>query len=261
MNDSFFRALAVQGRVLWALTLREIHGRHGKARLGYLWAILKTLLGVGIFWGIRELMGAKAPQGLPTGLFLLMGFLIWHIFSETVNTGLRIVQSNKALLSFPQILPLDIFLGSLITVWVTEVIVAGLFLLFLHCWGYQFRLYDPLTPLLTLLGIAFFSLGVSLVLAALAARLQFLAQIIPIVMRMLFFTSGVFFSPLQMTRRFGDAVLWNPLMNFIELMRGSFVYVTPDSSMKISYIIVFSCVVLLLGLLLERHTRLQWAIL
>jgi capsular polysaccharide transport system permease protein len=259
MNESFFRALAVQGRVIWALSLREIHGKHGKARLGYLWAILKQLLGIGIFWGIRELAGMKAPQGLPTGLFLLLGFAIWHIFSATVKTGLRIVQRNKSLLTFPQVLPLDLFLGNLVTVWVTEVIVAGLFLLGLHSAGYQFHLYDPLTFFLTLLGIAFFSLGVSLVLAALVARLQFLEQIIPIGMRMLFFTSGVFFSPSQMTKHFGDAVLWNPLVNFIELMRGTFVYMTPGSNIKILYITAFSCLAMLFGLLLERHTRLKWA--
>jgi len=258
MNASFSQALAVQGRVLWALSLREIHGRHGKSRLGYLWEILKTLFGVGVFWGIRELMGAKAPQGLPTGVFLLMGFFIWNIFSETVNMGLRIVPRNKALLTFPQVLPLDLFLSNLITVWITEVIVAGLFLLGLHIAGYQFRLYDPLTFFLTLLGICFFSLGISLILSVLLARLPFLDQIIPVMMRMLFFTSGVFFSPLQMTVRFGDAILWNPLVNFIELMRGSFVYMAPDSSIKIAYIVIFSCMVFFFGLLLERPTRLLW---
>ncbi len=259
MSASFSRALAVQGRVLWALTLREIHGKHGKSKLGYLWEILKTLFGVAVFWGVRELAGAKAPQGLPMGVFLLLGFLVWHIFSETVSTGLRIVQRNKALLTFPQIMPLDLFLGNLITVWVTEIIIAGLFLLFLHCIGYHFHLHDPLTFFLTVLGAGVFSFGVGLVLAALMVRLQFLEQIIPVLMRILFFTSGVFFSPLQLTHRFSDAILWNPLVNFIELLRGSFVYMSPDPRTKIVYIIVFSCIALLVGLLLERHTRLQWA--
>lgn len=259
MNGSFSRALAVQSRVLWALTLREIHGKHGKSKLGYLWEILKTLFGVAVFWGVRELAGFKAPQGLPTGLFLLLGFVIWHIFSETVNTGLRIVQKNKALLTFPHILPLDLFLANLITVWITEAVIAGFFLLFLHLAGCRFLLYDPLTFFFTLLGIGFFSLGISLVLATLMVRLQFLEQIIPVAMRILFFTSGVFFSPLQMTQRYGSAILWNPLMNFIELIRGSFVYMTPSDNLKISYIITFSCVALLFGLLLERHTRLKWA--
>lgn len=258
MSFPLSQALTIQGRVIWALSLREIQGKHGKSRLGYLWEILKTLFGVAVFWGVRELAGAKAPQGLPMGLFLLMGFFIWHIFSETVNTGLRIVQRNKALLTFPQVLPLDLFLGNLITVWITEVIIAALFLLFLHIIGYRFHLYDPLSLFLTTLGIGFFSFGAGLVLAALMARLEFLQQIIPVCMRMLFFTSGVFFSPLQMTQRFGNVVLWNPLANFIELMRGCFVYMTPSSNLKTGYITVFTCVLLLLGLLLERHTRLKW---
>ncbi len=259
MSSSFSSALTLQGRVLWALSLREIQGKHGKSKLGYLWEILKTLFGVGVFWGMRELAGMKPPQGLPMGLFLLMGFATWHIFSEIVNTGLRIVQRNRALLTFPQVLPLDLFLGNLITVWITEIVIAALFLLFLHIAGYHFQLYDPLTFFATLLGIGFFSLGASLVLAVLMVRLQFLEQVIPVCMRILFFSSGVFFSPVQLTQRFGNAVLWNPLMNFIELLRGSFVYMTPSSNLKIGYIAVFGCVLLLLGLLLERSTRLKWA--
>ena len=259
MMESFSRALAVQGRVLWALALREIRSKHGKYRIGYLWEILKTLLGVALFWFVREMAGFTAPQGLPTGLFLLLGFVIWHIFAETVNTGLRIVQRNKTLLTFPQVLPLDLFLSNLITVWVTEVVVALVFILALRGAGYQFHLYDPLTFFLTLIGIAFFALGAGLVLATMMVRLPFLEQTIPVCMRVLFFTSGVILSPLQLTKRYGDIALWNPLMNFIELMRGCFAYTTPGSYVKISYIIVFSCVVLLFGLLLERHTRLKWA--
>ena len=35
MNDTLAGAVAIQGRVLWALSLREMIGKKGKSRLGY----------------------------------------------------------------------------------------------------------------------------------------------------------------------------------------------------------------------------------
>ena len=44
----------VQGRVIMALILREVHTLYGSSRLGYLWAVIQTMFGIGIFWGIRR---------------------------------------------------------------------------------------------------------------------------------------------------------------------------------------------------------------
>lgn len=48
----------VQGRVIMALILREVYTLYGSSRLGYLWAVIQTMFGIGIFWGIREIAGA-----------------------------------------------------------------------------------------------------------------------------------------------------------------------------------------------------------
>ena len=64
----------VQGRVIMALILREVHTLYGSSRLGYLWAVIQTMFGIGIFWGIREIAGARAPHGMSVLMFLLAGF-------------------------------------------------------------------------------------------------------------------------------------------------------------------------------------------
>ena len=45
-------ALTVQGRVIAALILREIHTLYGNTRLGYLWAIIQTAFGIGVILGL-----------------------------------------------------------------------------------------------------------------------------------------------------------------------------------------------------------------
>ena len=110
----------VQGRVIMALILREVHTLYGSSRLGYLWAVIQTMFGIGIFWGIREIAGARAPHGMSVLMFLLAGFGLWATFSETLTKCMSAVSGNKALLTFPQVTPLDLMLSRTVVVWGTQ---------------------------------------------------------------------------------------------------------------------------------------------
>ena len=45
----FFQALAVQGRVISALTLRETRSRYGNSKLGFFWALFEPAAHVAVF--------------------------------------------------------------------------------------------------------------------------------------------------------------------------------------------------------------------
>ena len=255
MTGSFTRALRVQGRTLWALSLREMHGLHGKSKLGYLWQVIKTGFGLATFWLIRELTGAQAPHGIALPIFLLMGFTTWFIFADTVSRSMEAVRTNLALLTFPQITQLDLFLGSAIVTWCTETLIMLLYLLLFYLMGYQFRLLDPVTFLSTLLITGIFGLGTGLTLASLAVLFPVIEKLVPMVLRVMFFTSGVFFSATQFVSRVGDALLLNPVLNFIELMRGSFIAYSPSLELRQGVFYFLAFVMLALGILLERRMR------
>lgn len=255
MSSSFAQALALQGRVLWALSLREIHGKHGKSRLGYLWQLIKTAFGIAAFWWIRTIGGFSTPYGMALPLFLLLGFIPWHIFDGSVRMVMEAVRTNKALLTFPQVFPLDLCLSSALVIWVTEFIVFLIYLALISLVGYKYQLFDAVSLFSALVGVCIFSLGIGLILGAIALYFPVLEKLVPMVFRILFFTSGIFFSPNQIAGRYGDLIYWNPLVNFIELARGAFVTRTPNDNILIGYITVFTFTALCLGLLLERHVR------
>lgn len=255
MNRTFSSAFTVQNRVLWALCLREIHGQHGKFRIGYLWQIIRVGFSVSVFWWIREIGGFHAPQGLSTPVFLLMGFLPWFIFSEGISRVMEAVNTNKALLTFPQITPLDLYCSSALVVVATQVVVLLLYMVSISFAGYAITVYHPVIFLLSLIGMAALSLGMGLVLAALNFYIPVIEKLVPMVLRVLFFTSGVFFSPSQMTARFGDAIMWLPTANYIELLRAAFVGTGVPDAVSIEYLVGITVIPLALGLLLERHVR------
>ncbi len=49
-TPSVSSALTVQGRVIAALILREVHTLYGNTKLGYLWAIIQTVFAISVFW-------------------------------------------------------------------------------------------------------------------------------------------------------------------------------------------------------------------
>ena len=255
MNTSFSQAMSVQGRAIWSLALREIQAMQGKLRIGYLWQLIKVALGIGIFWAVRALLrAAKSPGGMHLALFILLGIVAWFIFSEIVRRSLSIVPSNRALLTFPQITPLDMYLSHALVAWGTHIIVAAIFLLAFTLVNIPFHIYDPVTVLVASLGLGAFSLGLGLVIGSLVPYVPMLGEIVPMLLRIMFFTSGIFFSP-RYFPGIGELLMWNPLANFIELIRGAFLFQHPEDHIKIGYITVLTFVFLALGLLLERHAR------
>jgi capsular polysaccharide transport system permease protein len=254
-TSTYSQAIAMQARVLWALCLREIHGKHGRTRLGYIWQFIKTGFGVGVFWWIRAMAGAATPHGIPLPLFLLMGFIPWYIFASGLRMTMEAVRTNLALLTFPQITPLDLCLSSWIVVAATEVIVLGLYMLGISMAGYHYQLQNPIALFCALAGCALMGFSLGLVLCAIALYLPATQRIVPMILRILFFISGIFFSPTQMGGHFGSFLYWNPLLNFIELARGSFVTWSVSESIKTTYIALFIFISLGVGLLLERFVR------
>ena len=252
---SFSHTFSMQMRVLWALCLREIHGKHGKTRLGYFWVLFKTFFGISIFWFIREKAGFTTPHAMPLPLYLLLGFIPWYIFSTGLSMVMEAVKTNKALLTFPQVLPLDLYVSSGVVTWVTEIVVFGLFLLLISLMGYTYKLYDPITLFTMLVMLGFFAFGLGLTLSVLALYLPVIERVVPIVLRIMFFTSAIFFSPSQLTTRFASLIFWNPLVNYIEACRGAFCVRTPFPEIKMAYITCLAFIFLALGLLVERYVR------
>lgn len=254
-SRTFSHALNIQCRVLWALCLREIHGLHGKFKIGYLWQIIRVIFSVAVFWWIREIGHFRPPQGLSTPIFLLMGFVPWYIFAESVDKVMEAVRTNRALLTFPQVTPLDLYVSSGLVIAATQCVVLALSFAVLYLMGYTITMYSPMIFLLVLIGSALLGLGFGLVMSALNFYIPVLEKLVPMVLRILFFASGVFFSPTQVAARFGDIVMWLPTANYIELLRGVFISPAPAEAASITYVGGLTLIFLALGLLLERHVR------
>lgn len=248
-------ALTVQGRVIAALILREVHTLYGNTKLGYLWAIIQTAFNIAVFWLFREFLGAHAPHGMGMAVFLLCGFIPWHIFSDTISRCMKAVSANQALLTFPQVTELDLMIARVIVVWGTQLVSAIVILSVAAALGQSMELRHPGTLAATLFFAPLLGLGMGLVFASLSRLWPTLERLIPILMRFLFFASGVFFQVSELPARFSAPLLLNPAAQLIEWQRYGFSASSASPLYSVGYMVAWCLISLCLGLLLERYVR------
>ena len=249
-------SFTIQCRAIAALMLFEIHTLYGDSRLGYIWALVKTAFGVLALLLLRIFAHARAPHGISAITFLILGFMIWQIFSQTLNKTMTVIRNNKNFLTFPQITPLDIIIARALVIIATECVCAVILLFIFYLCGQLSALQIPniLLLLASIFGSACFGLSCGCICLVLGRYFPAIIRIVPIILRMLFFASGVFFSVSTFSHRFGQWLLYNPVMQFIEMARTAAsqsypVYYDPE------YLMMVLLPLLTLGILFERYIR------
>jgi capsular polysaccharide transport system permease protein len=108
---AFSRGLGSQLDVIVALILRETRTRFGRNRLGYLWALVEPIVVTFTFYAVLLVAGRATPPGMGMFGFIATGVLPYTLFSNTVTRVSDAVSSNKALLYYPQVRPLDLVIA------------------------------------------------------------------------------------------------------------------------------------------------------
>nr|WP_320011016.1 ABC transporter permease [uncultured Desulfobulbus sp.] len=255
VDISLTQAFSVQRRVIWALMLRESKTLFGKHKLGYLWAVIQAAFTLVVFWVIRELAGVHAPHGMSTPVFLLGGFIPWFIFSNGVTNGMNAIGGNRGLLTYPQVYPLDLLLARIILQGAMQTLVLVVLLFVSYCIGQQVSIESPHSIFFSLLLALALGLGSGMACSAFNLLWPVTEQLIPMMLRVLFFTSGLFFSVLDLPASAQNILYYNPLTHIIELMRQGFAVGYGEQYISYFYLTSVTLLLLTTGLLLERYSR------
>ena len=249
-------SLSIQIRVIIALMLFEIRTLYGDAKLGYLWALIKTACGVLAILTLRIFLHARAPHGISVITFLVMGFMIWQILSQTLVKTMTVIKTNRNFLTFPQVFPLDIIIARCLLIIATSLVCSIILLSVFQILGFRDCLYISNLWLLffSIFGSAIFGISCGCIVQALSKYIPALVRIVPLILRIMFFASGVFFSVSNFSHKFGQWLLLNPLMQFIEMSRTSVSFSYPEYY-DIEYLIMLLLPSLTISLLLERYAR------
>lgn len=253
--QNFSEALRVQARVVWALMLREIKTMYGRSRFGYLWVVIQTAFGVCVFWAFRAALGSRDEHGLSLPVFLITGFCAWNVFSEAISKVMVAIDANQALLFYSKVRHFDLVLARVLLVGATNVVVLILLMLVVYVGGFNFTL-NSLWPFI----IAWFFLmvcgaGLGMLACALKRYSDSVAVIVPMIMRIAIFVSGVLFSYNALPHSLRFLAEYNPVFQLIEYSRLSFSYVYPGDILNLEEVSLFALTVFFVGMFVETATR------
>lgn len=248
----FFQALNVQGRVITALTLRETRARYGNSKLGFFWALFEPFAHIIVFIGIFSALGRAIPLGDSMGLFILTGIVPWLLYSNTVSNVMGGLSSNKPLLGYPQVMPMDITISRVVLEATTLFIVMLLFLSGFYYLGVRIEI-DSFLQMFSAYGLlVLLAIGVGLINSAIIPIFPSYQTIYNAFSRPLYFISGVFFTADFLPPEVYEAIDFNPLLHLIEWFRSGF-YPSFESDLYDPEYAVSVCVgIFTIGLVVER---------
>lgn len=245
----------------WTLSRFTLEASTSRSSLGVAWLVLVPALQIGVYGLIfGVVLGAIRPANfLP---YLIVGIVLFQFISGTFTDGAKSITNNASLvrsLDFPRILlPISSVVANLLkTLPLILLMMLGLIAFGeIPNWGWLMIL--PTFGLMIL-----FAAGTSMVAARLTVHFQDLNQLLPFIVRVLFYSSGIFYTVDRLS--FGNPVVGailhnNPVHVYLVLARGSLV--SGYSSTAVDWIVgaAWSIGALLLGTIFfwlaeERYGR------
>jgi capsular polysaccharide transport system permease protein len=245
--------MQIQRDVLYALLLRELSSRFGKSRGGYLWILVEPIahlmLPILIFGFLRNI----SMPGVELPVFLVYGFLPFLLFKAICLQIVDGVNSAQGLLSYRQVMLMDVFVSKAMAHMVIQAVVFVTVLTGLGMLGFDVLPGRPveLAGILALTAVLAFGLGV--VFAAISSLVPDARSVIKIMFMPLYFASGILF---PVTRFPDEWVRWlsvNPVLHLVELSRTMAVDgFQPMKYTSLAYPVALALSATLSGLMLYR---------
>lgn len=250
---SLARSLAIQKRIISALLLREILTRYGRHNIGFLWLFIEPMiftLAVTALW-----TATKAVHGsdLPIVAFAITGYssvLLWrNMPSRTIGA----LGPNLSLLYHRNVRPVDIYLARL----VLEAAGATISFVFLVLAFSFVGMLDLPENLLQIIGgwlmLAWFGLGLALVLGALSERSEIIEKLWHPAAYILFPLSGAAFLVDALPSDAQRFVLTLPMVHGVEYLREGYFGSKIVAHYDLRYMALCNIVLTFVGLVQLKH--------
>ncbi len=238
-----------QRLVLWALLHREAVTRFGQYKMGVLWMLTEPLVSViviGLLLG--PLIGRTAPD-MPYAFFLLNGIVLLQTFSGPMMTGMGGISSNRGLLVFPKVQPLDLLLARFIFELLVSVLSFTTFCLVGMWWGIPLSLGYLHVLFVCFLITWLLGSGLGMLLCVGATHYQSVEKAVAFIKRPVIFISCVLYPFYNLPNSAQKILVWNPLVHTIELSRKClFPLYHVESSMSLLYPAACAIIIYAIGI-------------
>lgn len=201
----------------------ELKGEVAGSYLTWLWWILDPLFFMLIYTFIVQIVFKTSVENLP--VFVMCGIIMWDFFNKNLVTSVRIIRANKGIITQKYIPKYMLVIEKLyvnfikfLISFVLLVILAAIFKVHITI---NILYIIPIIALLSLL-----SFGLSTILSHFGVFIEDAANIVQIILRLVFYLSGIFYSITERLPATLCKIMMrvNPIAYMIEDFRNVFMY-------------------------------------
>ncbi|MEQ9662177.1 MAG: ABC transporter permease [Parasphingopyxis sp.] len=248
-------SMRVMWRVIFAIMIRESRTRYGSSNIGYAWALIDPVIELSILIAAFTILGRVSPIPVPLPVFLLLGIVPFFLIRTCISRGASAVSANLGLISYPQVMPVDVILARIFlemaTTFVVFILLVFAMYMVIGVDPYMF-FGDPTGLLVAILSLLYFALGFGFFSSGLARVVPVWTNVWGYLSRPIWFLSGVFFTLKELPQGARSYMVYNPIAQQLEWIRSAAIPNWESDSYSPIYILSFATVMLVIGLVIDR---------
>ncbi|MBS1602633.1 MAG: ABC transporter permease [Bacteroidetes bacterium] len=238
---------------LWLLAKIEFKLRYYENKLGLLWALIKPLSDILIYYVAFEVI---LKQGIPQFVsFLFIGIILWNFFVESTLGTIQILKVKKYLYEYTNMNKLEIYISTIMSNCI------GFFFNFLMFVVYFLFLEEGSTGLslniLYIIPIFFnlvlFSLAISIILSNIYIVAKDISQVWTVVVGIGFWLSPILFKLTDFQRAIPKMLWINPISGIVINTRNVVLYEKLPDWSTFFFDYIYAIVLLFVGLILLNN--------
>lgn len=210
---------------IWKIAQAEFKKRYYNTILGLVWAFINPLLHSAIFYYVFTYI-FKVNREANYALVLLSGMILWQIFSESSNKGIRLLVQKKYLFENMQFKNLDLYISSTLSVFFGFAFNFCAFMAIAMFVGIKVNIYFLYLPLI-LFNIYILCIGVAMCLSVVFIYLKDIQQLWSVVMLFGFWTAGILGRGRIFVDAFPPLIYINPMLGIVMNFRSVVMYNEP----------------------------------
>lgn len=212
------------------MTLLRLKVRYRQSVLGWIWAVLPSLVLMITYTLIFSKLIGLGGGDLPYALFTFSGLIPWTFFSTSVSTATAGIVTHRYLVTrvaFPrEIIPLSYVAAALVDLGIGMAMLAAM----MYYFGFSPTL-NTLYAIPVIGMLIIFSVAVALCCSSFQARFRDIGIAMPLLLQVLMFTTPVVYSSAAIPQSVKAIYFANPLAILIEAFRQAAASgVSPDVS-------------------------------
>lgn len=212
--------------LLYFLTIRGIKAKYAQSVLGVGWAVIQPLFQTLIFTVIFGNLAKMSSDGVPYVLFSFTAMVPWNYFSNILTDSSTSLVQNRDMLSkvyFPRlVLPTAAVIAKLLDFTISFLVLVSL-LLYYRFFPTINIVYFPLLLLILMMT----SLGIGMILSAMAVQYRDVQYAMSFLVRILLYSVPVVYSISIIPEKYVYLYALNPMVGVIEGMRSVFLGTRP----------------------------------